>query len=73
MWYAYRYLIAGRSKWEVIWFDPTVVTDPRAHFEQKLAPKLGTLIGFEPVPELCPKTGKEIIALAEALGEQMGV
>ena len=43
MWYPYRYLIAGRSKWEVIWFDPDVVVDPRAYFEQKLAPKLGPL------------------------------
>ena len=28
MWYPYRYLIAGRSKWEMIWSDPDVVVDP---------------------------------------------
>lgn len=73
MWYPYRYLIAGRSKWEVVWFDPSIIADPRAYFEQKIAPKLGPLVGFEPVPEMRPKTGKEFVAMVEALSEQMGL
>jgi hypothetical protein len=72
MWHPYRYLIAGRTKWEVIWIDPSVVSDARAHFEEKLAPKLGRLVGFEPVPELQPKTGREIVTLAEDLERQIG-
>jgi hypothetical protein len=44
--------------------------DPRAYFEQKLAPKLGPLIGFEAVAGMRPKTGKEIIANQERFDQE---
>ena len=73
MWYPYRYLIAGRSKWEVMWIDPDIMPDPRPFLEAKLVPKAGALIGFERAPGVRPLTNKEAMAMAQALGEQMGL
>jgi hypothetical protein len=49
MWYPYRYLIAGRSQWEVMWFDLDIIPDPRAWLEDNLVPKAGPLVRFEQV------------------------
>ena len=62
MWTAYRYLIEGRTEWEIIWLDLSIMPDPRAFMEQKIAPKLGRLVGFERVPGVRPLTGKEAMA-----------
>ena len=34
MWYPYRYLIAGRTQWEVMWVDPKDHARP-ARFSRK--------------------------------------
>jgi len=41
MWHAFRYLIAGRPKWDVAWFDLSIVPDPEAWLEEKLGPLEG--------------------------------
>jgi hypothetical protein len=73
MWHPYRYLIAGRSKWEVMWVDPAIIPDPRRWLEENLVPKAGPLVGFEAVPGVRPLTNKQAMAMAQALGEQMGL
>jgi hypothetical protein len=65
MWHPYRYLIAGRSKWEIAWFDLNIMPDPRAFLEKNLVPKAGPLIGFEPVPGARPLSNKEAMAALE--------
>ena len=62
MWYPYRYLIAGRTQWEVMWVDPKIMPDPRAFLEKELVPKAGPLVGFERVPGVRPLTNKEAMA-----------
>jgi hypothetical protein len=61
MWHPYRYLIAGRTKWEIAWFDLDLIPDPRAWLEKNLVPKAGPLIGCERVPGAA-LTGKEAMA-----------
>jgi hypothetical protein len=68
MWHAYRYLIVGRKKWEVMWVDPAIIPNPRVWLEVNLVPKAGPLLGVEPVPGVRPLTDKEAMAMANGQG-----
>jgi hypothetical protein len=60
MWHAFRYLIAGRPKWDVAWFDLDVVPDPQGWLKARLGP----LAGFERIPECRPLTNAEAMTFA---------
>ena len=60
MWHPYRYLIAGRPKWDDAWFDLTLIPDPEAW----LTEKLGALAGFEAVTECRPLSNAEAMTFA---------
>ena len=47
----------GRKAWDVAWFDPTVVKNPRAKLEEKL----GRLDGFEPIEGAQPMHIKDVL------------
>jgi hypothetical protein len=58
MWTPFRYLIAGRPKWDVAWVDLGIVPNPRQWLEERLGP----LAGFEAIPECRPMTSREAMA-----------
>lgn len=58
LFYPFRCLIAGRPKWDVIWFDLKMQPDPRGWLEEKLGP----LAGFEAIEDWPPVDGKAAMA-----------
>lgn len=57
LFHPFRYLIAGRPKWDIGWFDLKMHPDPRKWLEEKLGP----LAGFEAIEGWPPVSGKAAV------------